>query len=50
MIFSLTNVPISFQDYVNKILATKFNIFIIIYLNNILIYIENPGQSHINII
>ena len=41
MIFSLSNISASFQAYINKILAEKLSIFIIIYLNNILIYIEN---------
>ena len=33
----LSNTPATFQRYVNKILAEKLNIFVIIYLNNILI-------------
>ena len=37
----------SFQDYINKILAEKLNIFVIVYLDNILIYIEDQGQGHI---
>ena len=37
MLFNLSNILASFQGYVNKILAKKLNIFIIIYLNNILI-------------
>ena len=32
------------------ILVKKLNIFIIIYLNVILIYIENPSQTDVNII
>lgn len=28
----------------------KFNMFVVIYLANILIYIENPKWSHIKII
>lgn len=43
MSFSLFNVPATFQNYVNKILAKKLDIFVIIYLNTILIYIEDPG-------
>ena len=38
----------SFQGYINKILSKKLNIFIIIYLNNILIYTQKSGQAHIN--
>ena len=45
--FELSNILASFQNYINKIFAKKFNFFIIVYLNNILIYIKNPGQSYI---
>ena len=47
MPFSLSNAPTTFQGYVNKILADKLDIFIILYLDDILIYTEVPGQSHI---
>ena len=47
MSFGLTNVLISFQRYINNILAKKLNIFVIIYLNNILIYTDNDKDSHI---
>ena len=46
MPFRLSNVPASFQGYINKILAEKLDIFVIMYLNDILIYINNPGQEH----
>ena len=45
--FGLSNTPATFQRYVNKILAEKLDIFIIVYLNDILIYINDAGQSHI---
>lgn len=37
MLFSLFNNLISFQAYVNKILVEKLNVFVNMYLNNILI-------------
>ena len=37
MLFELFNIPIIFQEYINKILAEKLDIFIIIYLDNIII-------------
>ena len=43
MFFGLFNALATFQGYVNKILAEKFDIFVIVYLDNILIYIEDPG-------
>ena len=38
MSFSLTNAPVSFQRYINKIIKEKLDIFVIVYLNDILIY------------
>ena len=43
MPFRLFIFPLGFEDYVNKILAKKLDIFIIIYQNNIFIYIEDTG-------
>ena len=50
MPFSLSNTPAIFQRYVNKILAEKLDVFVIIYLNDILIYTEDPGQLHVEVI
>ena len=48
MPFGLSNASASFQGYINKILAKKLNIFIIIYLDDILIYTKDPSQGHID--
>ena len=48
MPFGLSIVLANFQGYINKILANKLDIFIIVYLNNILIYTKNPVQAHVN--
>ena len=48
MSFGLFNIPASFQGYINKITAKKLNIFIIVYLDNIFIYIKYSGQVYIN--
>ena len=48
MAFGLLNAPASFHGYINKIMAKKLDIFVIVYLNNILIYNKNAGQAHIN--
>ena len=50
MLFGLSNTPVIFQGYVNKILAEKLDILIVVYLDNILIYTKDPGQSHIEAI
>ena len=47
MLFGLTNIPASFQGYINKILAEKLDIFVIMYLDNILIYINDDGDGHV---
>ncbi len=47
MLFGLTNAPATFQSYTNKILAEKLDVFIIVYLNDILIYTESEGEEHI---
>ena len=39
-----------FKKYINKISAKKFDVFIIIYLDNIFIYTKNKGKSHVNTI
>ena len=50
MLFGLTNAPASFQRYINKILAEKFHIFVIMYLDNIFIYIDHDRDGHIALI
>ena len=41
MFFGLTNALASFQGYINKILAEKLDIYVIVYLDDILIYTED---------
>ena len=48
MLFRLFNLPASFQGYINKILAEKLNIFIIVYLDDILIYTQEKGQDYVD--
>lgn len=44
MFFKLSNIYINTQSYNNTTLDQKLDIFIIIYQNNILIYITNAGK------
>ena len=47
MLFGLSNALAIFQGYVNKILAEKLDIYIIIYLDDILIYTKDSGQPYV---
>lgn len=50
MLFALSNAPVSFQSYINKILPEKLDIFVIVYLDNILIYTKELGQPHMIVV
>ena len=48
MQFGPFNALASFQGYINKILIKKLNVFMIIDLEDILIYTKDAGQAHID--
>ncbi len=48
--FGLTNTLGTFQGYINIILAEKLDVFVIVYLNDILIYIESEGEEYMEAI
>ena len=45
MFFGLISISAIFPHYINEILAKKLNIFIIIYLKNIFIYIKSEEKN-----
>ncbi len=47
MPFGLTDTLATLQDYINKILAEKFDVFVIVYLDDILIYTESESEEHV---
>ena len=47
MPFGLTNAPATFQGYINKILAEKLDVFVIVYLDDIFIYTEDESKGHV---
>ena len=47
MFFKWTNTLAIFQSYINKTLIKKLNIFIIVYLDNILIDTKNKEKKYI---
>ena len=46
MLFGLSNAPARFQGYINKILVKKLDVFVIVYLDDILIYTADEAQGH----
>lgn len=50
ILFELSNTLASFKSYINKILAGKLDIFVIVYINNILIKNNDLSLTQVNII
>ncbi len=46
--FSLSNSSASFQGYIKMILGEKLDIFVIVYLDDILVHIEDSGQPYVD--
>ena len=46
MSFGLTNAPVAFQKFMNKIFSDLLNVCIVIYLDDILIYSNNMSEHH----
>ena len=47
MPFGLTNAPANFQKYINKIFVEKLDIFMIVYLDDILIYTNDNRDGYV---
>ena len=50
MFFGLTNIQVTFQGYINKILTEKLDVLVIVYFDDIFIYIKSKGKKHIEAI
>lgn len=50
MFFKLSNTSINFKGYTNKIFAKKFKNFIMMYLDDIFIFIKDSGHPYIETI
>ncbi len=48
MSFEFTNAFAKFQSYIDFALKKFLNVFVIIYLNDILIYSQNEKKKHMN--
>ena len=44
MLFSLTNILVVFQQFINDLFSNLLNIYVMIYLNDILIYSKNMSE------
>ena len=47
MPFGLTNALANIQRFINKILAKKLDIFVIVYPDDILIYTDDDGDGYV---
>jgi len=46
MVFSLTNTLTAFQWFMNNLFSNLLDICVMIYLNDILIYLNNISEHH----
>jgi hypothetical protein len=44
MLFKLCNAPVSFQTFINRILRTFLGKFVVVYLNNIVVYSDSTEE------
>ena len=49
MFFKLINTSIVFQTYINNILKEHLDIFVIVYLNNKLVYSKNEMNYKVHV-
>ena len=46
MLFGLTNALIAFQQFINDIFSNLLDVYVVIYLDDILIYLNNISEHH----
>jgi len=46
MLFGLTNAPVAFQQFMDDIFSDLLDVCIVIYLDDILIYLNNMSEHH----
>ena len=52
MLFGLTNAPVAFMDLMNRVFRQYLDLFVIIFIDDILIYSRNEEEhaSHLRIV
>ena len=46
MPFGLTNAPVAFQQFMNDIFSNLLDVCVVIYLDDVLIYLNNMSEHH----
>ena len=46
ILFSLTNALMTFQQFINNVFSKFLNVYVMIYLDDILIYLNNMSKHH----
>ena len=49
MSFRLINAPATFQTYINNVLREHLDVFVIIYLDDILVYSKNEADHKVHV-
>lgn len=49
MPFSLTNAPAVFQALVNDVLQDSLNMFVFVYLDDILVFLRTLEEHHVHV-
>ena len=49
MLFELINTPATFQIYINNVLREHLDVFVVIYLDDILVYSKNEADHKVHV-
>ena len=44
MSFGLTNAPVAFMDLMNRVFQSYLDLFVIVFVDDILVYLKNEGE------
>ena len=49
MLFELINTPVMFQTYINNVLREYLDVFVVMYLDDILVYLKNETHYKVHV-